>query len=99
MYLFCMAQTRSRFARCPVSGSGRRGGATMAGSGPVAPTHSALSGKAASPNDAAVAAPAHPKVKEKESGRVDRSLPFKRRRKVVRVQQHGGCRAGHRRGW
>jgi hypothetical protein len=62
--------------------------ATMAaasGSGPAVPTDS---GKAATTaSNAGTAAAAHPKVKKEKRVDVDRSLPFKKRCKVVQVQQ------------
>ena len=57
--------------------------AAASGSGPAMPTDS---GKA-SPSNAAAAAAAHPKVKKEKRVDVDRSLPFKKRCKVVQVQQ------------
>lgn len=57
--------------------------AAASGSGPAVPTDS---GKA-SPGNAAAAAAAHPKVKKEKRVDVDRSLPFKKRCKVVQVQQ------------
>jgi hypothetical protein len=59
--------------------------AAASGSGPAVPTDS---GKAATTaSNAGTAAAAHPKVKKEKRVDVDRSLPFKKRCKVVQVQQ------------
>ncbi|XP_066378244.1 protein CYTOKININ-RESPONSIVE GATA TRANSCRIPTION FACTOR 1-like [Miscanthus floridulus] len=58
--------------------------AAASGSGPAVPTDG---GKASPSNAAAVAAAAHPKLKKEKRVDVDRSLPFKKRCKVVQVQQ------------
>lgn len=86
VFLFCMAQSlcnacgiRQRKARRAMMAAG-------SGSGSV-PTDSGKKAAATASNAAAAAAAAHPKVKKEKRVDVDRSLPFKKRCKVVQVQQ------------